>query len=243
MGFIIVVAAFYVGIHSSHKEVPATPDNTMARYNALMEDARTAMASGDFQEALRSAEQAREWCSDCNGAAIVMTQAADSLQARYYMWIQNGDAHLAAGRWEDAERAYTEAASWYPEQGQHLEKLSMLEEKRSRASVILSNGNLKSWISPSGEAGDYTGQLLNGVPHGRGSIRMYSGNTYTGTFSHGKMNGDGKFTFVDGTTYNGQFLNGKYHGQGVLTYPDGEMYIGLFRNGEMSGKGTYVPAK
>jgi len=73
-------------------------------------------------------------------------------------------------------------------------------------------------ISPSGDV--YEGDLIDGVPHGKGTL----------TFSYGDV-------------YEGDFVDGKFHGKGTLTLPDGTVYSGDFVEGRHVDSGMYVRAE
>lgn len=56
--------------------------------------------------------------------------------------------------------------------------------------------------------GVYTGQLRNGVFHGRGTWVSESGLSYSGQFKNGLYHGTGTLTFADGYAYTGEFEQG-----------------------------------
>lgn len=56
--------------------------------------------------------------------------------------------------------------------------------------------------------GVYSGALLNGVPHGKGSI-LYFDHRYTGEFENGVAAGWGEIYYGDGTVVSGEFTNDK----------------------------------
>ena len=62
----------------------------------------------------------------------------------------------------------------------------------------------------------YEGEILNGLPHGYGTL-----------------------VYNTGITYVGEFQEGKYHGQGTLTIPNEGMYVGEFKDGLFDGSGTF----
>lgn len=113
----------------------------------------------------------------------------------------------------------------------------------------------------------YTGELKNGLPHGKGTMTTPD-STYTGMFKDGKVyglgvmktnfgtiegffndgdiNGQGKYVSKDGAIYEGEFKNGEMHGRGQFKFIDGSSYDGIFKNGHfVRGKitnpdGTFV---
>ena len=55
----------------------------------------------------------------------------------------------------------------------------------------------------------YTGEALDGLPHGQGTM-----------------------TYPDGTKHVGEFRNGLPNGQGTGTYPLGSVYVGEYKDGK-----------
>lgn len=86
----------------------------------------------------------------------------------------------------------------------------------------------------------YTGDLVNGIPHGEGTILWDDGNRFEGHFSHGLSNGNGTFTWNDGNSYTGDYVAGEMSGYGALQWNDGTRYEGQFQSGNPSGLGTYT---
>jgi hypothetical protein len=112
--------------------------------------------------------------------------------------------------------------------------------------------------------GEYIGDVLNGVPHGRGTLICHPGNDcseYTGKWKNGKFHGEGMLTFANGdkmtgqwkagfmygkgcyefesgSKYKGEFLKSMFHGMGIIRYVNGDVYNGDWRNNEKHGKGT-----
>ena len=109
------------------------------------------------------------------------------------------------------------------------------------------------------KTGSYSGELVNGVPHGYGTYSSVNSDgvawTYEGQWQDGHFEGEGTTTWEDGFvetgTYSGDYLNGQgreklngriqyegsylnseYHGQGALFDYYGEViYSGTFTNG------------
>ena len=83
----------------------------------------------------------------------------------------------------------------------------------------------------------YSGNFIEGVIEGHGSLRCPDGSTFTGIFLDGMMHGKG--TFHDTTSnsvYVGDFSHSLKHGEGEEEYPDGSIYCGPFVKGKRSGK-------
>ena len=82
--------------------------------------------------------------------------------------------------------------------------------------------------------GSYAGDLLNGVPHGAGTLKASDGYIYSGEFKVGKFNGQGTQTWADGRKYVGQFKDDKRHGHGTYIDTDGSRYVGKFKAGKQN---------
>jgi hypothetical protein len=87
--------------------------------------------------------------------------------------------------------------------------------------------------------GTYTGELKDGEPNGKGTLKLKNGDVYIGAFVKGSFNGKGLYTWEDGSTYEGDFENDLFHGTGTMKFSDGGVYVGAFEDGALSGKGVY----
>jgi hypothetical protein len=108
----------------------------------------------------------------------------------------------------------------------------------------------------------YKGQLLGGLPHGKGRMKWTNGEAYFGEWKRGKRHGHGKMQYEDpglifigrwinddmhegtmkfpeGITYTGFFKDGSMYGLGTMIWPNGNTHTGEFRNDERNGEGTY----
>ena len=86
----------------------------------------------------------------------------------------------------------------------------------------------------------YTGDLIDGVPYGKGKIVYADGGWYDGDFVYGNFEGKGKLVYADGGWYEGYFTDGRFEGKGKLVYADGSWYDGDFVHGNFEGKGKRV---
>jgi hypothetical protein len=82
--------------------------------------------------------------------------------------------------------------------------------------------------------GAYTGELLDGQPHGTGRLEFDNGDLYRGEFAEGRFHGTGTYLWAHGARYEGEFRNGSMHGEGVYTASDGTRIAGTWRNGEFA---------
>ena len=81
--------------------------------------------------------------------------------------------------------------------------------------------------------GTYTGELVDGAPHGLGRILWDDGNTYEGQWQNGCGNGQGTLVWnVHNCSYAGQWKDWEMHGYGTYTYPDGTVQTGYWEYGE-----------
>lgn len=84
----------------------------------------------------------------------------------------------------------------------------------------------------------YTGETLEGRPHGKGLLKFADGSFYEGAFSMGGANGEGVYSdAIIGGTYKGTFKNGYLTGEGVATDSVGWHYEGGFLAGLFHGEG------
>jgi hypothetical protein len=85
----------------------------------------------------------------------------------------------------------------------------------------------------------YSGQLINGIPHGFATMIFTNGDKYIGSFDHGSLHGEGTYAWDVGDKYIGTFVNDYREGYGVYYWPNGDRYEGVFSKDKMDGFGTY----
>jgi hypothetical protein len=79
------------------------------------------------------------------------------------------------------------------------------------------------WLQP--EKGEvYSGEVLNGCYHGKGTLTLSDGDSYIGNFQFGAFHDKGTYHCSDGTLFEGIFAAGKRHGKGILTFTNGDSY-------------------
>lgn len=81
--------------------------------------------------------------------------------------------------------------------------------------------------------GQYSGELTNGSPQGRGRLSLPDGTVYEGEWSAGKPHGKGKLVTAGGASYRGEFNRGRRHGYGIYIRPDGKTEKGLWDKGKL----------
>ena len=88
----------------------------------------------------------------------------------------------------------------------------------------------------------YIGELLNGIPNGRGIKYDKNGKIkYEGNVINGKAEGSGKYNYENGFYYIGQWKNDMKNGKGILYYKNGNiLYNGDFINNKYEGKGKFI---
>lgn len=84
----------------------------------------------------------------------------------------------------------------------------------------------------------YEGEIIGGVPYGKGTATLKDGSVYTGDFRLGKFHGKGKLTYKTGAEFDGEFKRGCILGQGTYKYPDGDIYSGSMVQGRKEGLGV-----
>jgi hypothetical protein len=141
-------------------------------------------------------------------------------------------AHVAAAAGSEAS---TQAAAMAA-QGTH----QVQQVENSAGHVVLVRQVQNMMIrDPYGDEGRYTGVVMEGRPHGRGTMHYIDGRSYAGDWKHGRWCGQGRATFVNGDIYVGQYERDQRHGYGRYEWADGRVYDGGFRRDNRNGSGTY----
>jgi len=84
--------------------------------------------------------------------------------------------------------------------------------------------------------GWYEGQVVDGLPHGKGTHLKVDRSRYTGDWVNGARHGQGQATFATGGSYTGSWKHDAFDGQGAIVYAGaGHKYEGLFRDGRVAG--------
>jgi len=91
----------------------------------------------------------------------------------------------------------------------------------------------------------YSGDLANGLQHGKGKMEFENYDLYDGDWVEGKMEGYGTYRFYDKRKdgyskkqYEGHFRNNVREGIGRMTYENGDVYVGQWQNDCRTGEGV-----
>ena len=90
----------------------------------------------------------------------------------------------------------------------------------------------------------YIGQVINGIPEGKGVMYVDGGDIYKGEFRNGKYEGKGIYYFNEndktrGNRYEGEFSNGQANGKGIYYKSNDDRYEGDWKKDLKEGKGIY----
>jgi hypothetical protein len=84
----------------------------------------------------------------------------------------------------------------------------------------------------------YEGEVLNGVPHGRGTLVYPNGLMFEGSWNAGRETGWGVLCGADDEPiWAGEVVDGVPHGSGALFYSNGDSYAGAWKEGLPHGRG------
>jgi hypothetical protein len=87
--------------------------------------------------------------------------------------------------------------------------------------------------------GEYTGEIIDGLPHGKGVFKYKNGDEYKGEFKKGMKDGNGYYKNKEGE-YDGFWKNNKKDGQGKYTFKNGDLYMGEFKVDMFNGQGILL---
>lgn len=94
--------------------------------------------------------------------------------------------------------------------------------------------------------GTYGGEIVNGLPNGRGTAKYSTGDIYEGDWWNGKKDGMGCMRFLDPDSqnyqdvYTGQFSRGRFDGLGTYKHAFGATFYGSFREDRRHGPYHYA---
>ncbi|MEM8813175.1 MAG: hypothetical protein AAGF59_11205 [Pseudomonadota bacterium] len=103
---------------------------------------------------------------------------------------------------------------------------------------VLADGRLNEADVAFADGRRYRGQLLNAVPHGRGTMIYPGGARYDGSWRQDLKHGAGSYTTVKGMVIVGTFRDDRLTGKARFNLPDGTWYEGPTRDQRPHGRGT-----
>lgn len=167
-----------------------------------------------------------------DGSREEVTYDHDVLSGEYKEYDCNG-VLVEAGNYENDKKNGT--AFQYDAEGNY-KTIKYLDGKiiEFGESTIL-NGHGTKRLS----RGMYIGCLVDGKPHGQGTITYDNGDRFEGQWKNGVKSGFGTYYFSDGGKYEGNWEDNSYNGYGVRTYINGDKYDGNWINGQRFGFGIY----
>ena len=135
-----------------------------------------------------------------------------------------------------------------------LAKTKRNKKQKSRRTLKQKGGAEK--VYPRGDKHkriSYTGELKNGVPHGRGTMIYERSDSYYGNWKDGKRDGQGEMSYHNYRDYNimdiykGEWKDDKKEGTGTMKYktkyyetlPDTFYYEGKWKNDNEHGMGIH----
>jgi len=92
-----------------------------------------------------------------------------------------------------------------------------------------------------GDRWTFTGEMMNGIPHGKGRVEYTDGRIFTGYMYNEMIEGMGEMKWVNEDTYRSRWINGKMEGyyERELPYLD-RVEKGCRKGGEWHGPGYTV---
>lgn len=96
------------------------------------------------------------------------------------------------------------------------------------------------FIEQYGDEGNYEGEFLYGMRHGRGK-HVFRQQTYDGEWKWDMRHGEGTLSEPDGSVCKGEWKEGRQHGFGTIIAPDETIvYEGEFKDGKRHGLGRQL---
>ena len=87
-----------------------------------------------------------------------------------------------------------------------------------------------------GNGWTFTGEMMNGIPHGKGIVKYTNGNIFTGNMYNEKRQGEGEMKNSDGWIERSQWIDGKMEGYYELTSSStGQVEKGCMKGGRIHG--------
>jgi hypothetical protein len=153
------------------------------------------------------------------------------------------------GRWANNKRHHVTGKLIYP--NGNVYEGGWVEEKMQGVGTLTIPFSLKftsRYISGNPEQSGileydghtYEGECVDMKPHGRGKLRLKSGDVYEGDMKYGNMTGLGKILYLNGGWYTGEVYNGTRSGKGKMVYTNGSVYEGFWDKDMRNGLGSFT---
>ena len=123
----------------------------------------------------------------------------------------------------------------------HQSKLSIDKENVDLYIKYNLNENDKKYVENYRiENAIYTGEIIQGMRHGKGVQIWDDGAKYDGEWKFDKANGQGTFYHIDGDIYQGEWVDDRANGEGTYINADGATYQGQWKDDIQDGYGTEI---
>ena len=66
----------------------------------------------------------------------------------------------------------------------------------------------------------YVGEIVKGMPEGKGTMTYANGDVYTGNWHKGDPDGQGTMTYADNSKFVGEWNYGEVSGMSIITFSD-----------------------
>jgi hypothetical protein len=138
---------------------------------------------------------------------------------------------------------HMKAASLFGFRGNDLDNQTTLTGKNDDGTTWTYTGEVRNGLAHGkgkktlSNGGVYEGDWVDGNRHGKGKQTNASGSVYEGDWVDNKITGKGKFTWADGDIYEGDWVDSKRTGKGKMTRSNGDVYEGDWVDNKRSGKG------
>ena len=106
-----------------------------------------------------------------------------------------------------------------------MNQFSLLQNKFDQLSEKIDINNINIQQELKGKNGRYVGQVVNGLPVGKGIEYFNDGDRYEGDYRNGKREGKGIYYYNNGDREMGDYYNGKEIGKHVMLSRNGEVKI------------------
>ena len=125
--------------------------------------------------------------------------------------------------------------------GQYIHDNGQIDKGDYENGLLNGHGNISYAKEDEHNRNNYTGELKDGEPHGKGKMFWKDGSFYDGEWEKGVIDGFGTKK-TPGLYYEGFFKDGHKYGKGKNIFGDGEVHEGDYENGLLNGHGNITYA-